>query len=357
MPEIKLPSAEQFDTMNEYLAKIANTRVQEDYSNAPGGKFLLAGDRQAGFFGFVPASELITGNDLALEIGLTSGTSLFSDSPWIKYIWKGKVCFTPVKPLRHSPTWNAIYNAGAVYASGNEGTLPPGGRIGSQLSIDASDNSINTTTNSSDAADGFLRSDAAVASVGDTVVLKGFSNSANNGEFTVDSITANKIILSGGNLVNEQGGKTSRIYKKNNAVTQNRTVVIDGLTYKVRLMRGAADDPTDSYNDSDRGSVGPDNEWNGIILPLHERAKLQNWNYPQYAGQTDYWDVNLTDEDMVLHHTFGSGSYRWCQEARDGEESYRRVGRGYYGASGLVATNSWSVNSSRAWAPVLELLG
>jgi hypothetical protein len=359
MPEVfNLPTKEQFDLMNQHLGKIANTRVQEDYSNAPGGKFLLAGDKNAGFFGFVPASDLITGDQLALDVGISAGTSQFSDTPWIKYIYKARICFIPVKTIRRSVPWNAIYEAGAVYASNDEGTLPPNGRIGTQLSISASDNSINTTGGDFK-GDKSAEMDYAdtVAAVGDTVVLKGWANSANNGEFTVSSITDNKIVLSGGTLVTESGNKNGRIYPKANAVTQNKVVTINGLKYRVRLMRGAASDPTDSYANSDRGSIGPDNEWNAIILPLHEHAKLQNWNYPTYAGTTEDWGVYLTDADLITHHTFDSGNYTWCQETRDDAQTYRRVDRGHLGASTLYANYSWSVHPTYGWRPVLELLG
>lgn len=353
MAEIfNLPAKEQFDLMNQHLEKIANTRVQEDYSNAPGGKFLLAGDKNAGFFGFVPASDLITGDQIALDVGISAGTLQFSDTPWIKYIFKGRICFIPVKPIRHSTTWNAIYEAGAVYASNDEGTLPPNGRIGTQLSISATDNSINTTTEhfKGDKSSGMDYADT-VAAVGDTVVLKGWANSANNGEFTVSSITDTKIVLSGGSLVTESGNKKGRIYPKANAVTQNKVVTINGLKYRVRLIHGAASDPVDSYANADRGSIGPDNEWNAIILPLHEHAKLQNWNYPAYAGTTEDWGVYLTDADLITHHTFGSGNYTWCQETRDDSATWRRVVRGNYGASCLDAILLVGYEFARRLAP------
>lgn len=358
MPEIfNLPTEETSIRMAEALEKIANTRVQEDYSTAPGEKFLLAGDRDAGFFGFVQPSDLIDGDALALAIGVSAGTSQNSNTAWLKYIWKGKICFTPVKTIRHSIPWNSIYNAGAVYASGNEGALPPNGRVGLDLNIDAVDNSINTTSQHflGDQTSGDDYADT-VAQVGDTITLKGWANGANNGEFTVDSITDNKIVLSGGALVTEAGSKTSRFYKASNAVTQNTTVVIGGLTYRVRLMRGGATNPLDSSNDADRDGIGADNEWNGIILPLHERAKLQNWNYPAYVGTTEYWGTDLTDEDLRTHNQFGAGSYSWCQETRD-ITTWRRVFRGLIGASYLSWYHSWLVNSYGGWRPVLELLG
>jgi hypothetical protein len=364
--EIMLPNKAQFDEMNENLRAIATGKpIPADYSSSPGEKVLLAGDRQAGFFGFVQPGEMgkigassldFNGTNLALELGLSAGIAINSNTAWIKYIFKGRICFRPIKPLRHTVTWNHLYNAGIVYPTQNEGLLPPNGRMGTQLSISVADNSINTTTLQTDAAQGFLRADAIVANVGDVVTLKGWTNTANNGDFTVVSITANKIVLSGGTLVNESGNKLGRVFKKSLGVTQGKVIKVGGLDFRVRLMRGASNDPLDSYDHVDRDSIGVDNEWNAIILPLHAEAKLQNWACPAYAGTTQYWGTNLTDADLVTHHTSGSGNYPWCQETRDGELCYQRANRGYGGASFLGANLSWNVNSIYGWLPVLELL-
>ncbi|MDC3412518.1 hypothetical protein [Terrihalobacillus insolitus] len=352
-----LPTEETNIRMADALERIADTRVQEDYTQAPGNEYLLGGDRQAGFFGFVQAVDLITGDALATDLGLTAGTSQNSDTPWIKYIWNGKICFTPLKTIRYSIAWDAIYNVGAVYASGDEGTLPPEGRLGTELTIDATDNSINTTGHFLGDKTSATSYYDTVGAVGDIVVLKGWSNGANNGEFTIDSITDTKIVVSGGTLISETGDRTKRMYPKTNAVTQNVQVVIKGLTYRVRLFRGAANDPADSYANSDRDAIGENDEWNAIVLPLHERAKTQNWNYPAYAGTTEYWDANLTDEDLRTHYNFGNGSYSWCQEVRDDDQTFRRVIRGHDGASYLGASVSWDTYSNLGFRPVLELLG
>ena len=357
MPDIfNLPTEETSIRMANALEIIANTRTIADFSEAPGSKYLLAGDRDAGYFGFVPSVDLLSGTDLALTLGITGGTAINSDSPWIKYVWNGRVCFTPLKPLRHSITWNQIYEAGAVYGKSNEGTLPPNGRLGIQLSIDGSDNSINSSIGKflGDSTVGDDYADT-VAAVANTVTLKGWANGANNGIFTVGSITNSKIVLSGGTLVTEAGDKDSTIYNNAKKVTQSAMVVVGGVTYRVRLFKGAANDPLDSYGNSDRDMVGPESEWNGIILPLHERAKTGNWNHVAYAGAVEDWGIYLTDADLITHHLMGSGSYSWCQETRD-DTSWRRVVRGYLGASFGTADPSFSVSSPDGWRPVLELL-
>ena len=143
-----------------------------------------------------------------------------------------------------------------------------------------------------------------VGAVGDTLVLKGWVNEANNATVTITEITNTKIKVSGATLVSEQGGKKSRFYKESAKVTQGKTINIGNKTYRVYLMKGAGDDPTDSYSDSDRGAEGPGNMWNSLILPLHEHAKMGNWNYPAYAvganGDiiTSDWNIGLTDENL-----------------------------------------------------------
>jgi len=343
------------DNMLTELKRISGSFGAEDLWDTPGNQKLVEGDKDAGFFGFVTAADFINGDDLAAAIGLSAGSSQFTNTPWIKYMWKGKVCFTPLKTIRYGVDWDSIYNVGAIYASGDEGTLPPEGRLGTELTVDATDNSINTTehflgdkTPTTDQYD-------TVGTVGETIVLDGWANVDNNGEFVIDSITDTKIVVSGGILVAEVGDRTNRLYPKANAVTQNTFINLKGFDFNVRLFNGASNDPLNSYTDPDRDSVGDKNEWNNIILPLHERAESQNWNFPNYTGTTENWRMYLSDADLMTHNQFANGSYSWCQEVRDGTQTFRRVGRGYNGASYLSADYSWNASSRIGWRPVLQL--
>ena len=354
--ELGIPSEETLIRIAEATEKIADTRVIADFSNSPGSKYLIAGNRENGFFGIVQSSEFITGDALATSLALTAGTSINSDTPWLKLVRDGKIIFHPLLPLRHSITHDDIYDVGAVYGTGDEGTLPPTGRLGVNLSIVASDNSINTTGHFlGDKTSGMDYADT-VCSIGDTVILKNWNNSANNGSFTVVSVTDSKIVLSGGVLVDESNNKNGTIYESTKAVNQNAETVIGGLTYKVRLLKMGDHDPLDSYTDSDRDMVGDNSEWNNLILPLMLKAKTGNWAYPQYAGDVEDWNIGLTDLDMILHHTLGSGSYRWGQEVSN-VTSWRRTLRGGRGASGGLVDPSWYVYSGYAFAPGLELRG
>lgn len=146
-----------------------------------------------------------------------------------------------------------------------------------------------------------------------------------------------------------------------NAVFGNKTIKIAGNTYKVRLMRGAENNPSKN-NDTDRDAKG--SEWNQLMLPIHEQADTKGWSYPDYveedikpinhklgAGSNDMYN----DEDLYTHHTAGSGTYSWMQETTFSNSS-TRVARGSGGVSYSRWSASSSVDSGRGWRPVLELV-
>jgi len=350
-------------TLGERLDK-SDSRIKEvEQKTGLIADYPIKGSLENGFYGFIQPSEMgliesnpegsqaFNGANLALAIGLSSGTAINQDTAWMKFSRKGDIYLVPVKPLRHSAPWNAIYNQGAVYGDGTNGVNPPNGRAGNRLSVSAANSSFVI-----DAAidDGFLKSGAVTAAVGDILVTKGFTNDENNGEFTVTAITDTEITVDG-TLVDETGTPSSSVYEKTDAVKQDRDVVIGGNRYRVQLLKGSEQDPLNSFADSDRDMVGPNSEWNNLILPLHERAKLQDWRYSAYAGTTEDWGIGLTDADLITHHEFGTGNYTWCQETND-ETPYRRVIRGYDGASGGGHGGSWGTWVGLGWRPVLRLL-
>lgn len=360
---LNLPTGEQQERIATALEAMAKTRPQDDYTNSPGSKYIIAGDKDAGFYGFVQPKEFgeivgnatdktaMSGDNLALAIGLAQGTPINVDTPWMKFSSKGKVLFVPVKPLRHSLSWDSIYKQGAVYGDNTIGVAPPFSRSGSRISANGNSNSLSIQKGSENK--GWLRENAVIAAVGDTIVIRGFKTSTNNGEFVVKSITDDEIFVNG-TLATETGNSDVKVYRKGQEVTQNRKVSIGGQTYRVRLLKGGDHDPLQSFTDIDRDFVGSNSEWNNLILPTHVHARLQNWTYKHYAGQTEYWGINLTDGDLMTLSTLGNGSFTWVQETSD-EESYRRVYRGYNGVSLGAADYSWSAVWGYGWRPVLEL--
>lgn len=86
-----------------------------DKTGTPGPKRLVGGNADAGFFGECPTSDFITGDELARLIGLTAGTSQYSNEPWLKFSYMGKVEFIAKKPFRYRISWNSINSVNAVY--------------------------------------------------------------------------------------------------------------------------------------------------------------------------------------------------------------------------------------------------
>ena len=335
-----------------------------DPTNAPGPKVLVAGNRKRGFYGFVQPWEFgeiegnpqgrtsFDGSNLALAIGLTAGTAQFIDTPWMKFSIDGDIAFVPLKPIRYSAPWNSIYNQGAVYGDDTIGVNPPNGRAGIRLYVDGATNSFRQDSRAD--GDGFLKSGAVIAEVGDKIITRNFENAANNGEFTVQSITDSAITVSESLVSEEKGNPKANIYNKVDAVTQSRKIRTGGNEYRVRLLKGASQDPLNSYLDADRDMVGDANEWNTLILPMHERAKAGTWNYKAYAGEVDYWSLDLTDKDLHTHHSYGRGTYAWTQETSD-DVSWTRVRRGHGGASGALQDFSWPAWNDHGWRPALLL--
>ncbi len=83
--------------------------------------------KNTGYYGLVPSNDFIAGDVLATDIGLTVGTAINVDTPWLKFTIANKVVFIPQKPIRHSASWQAIYQAGAVYGTDTNGLFPSGG--------------------------------------------------------------------------------------------------------------------------------------------------------------------------------------------------------------------------------------
>ena len=225
----------------------------DDKTDAPGSKLLIAGDMQAGFFGEVSASELISGDALASLVGISQGTSQNSTVGWLKFAWQGKILFVAKKTFRHSISWDHINSANAVYGS--------------------------------------------------------------------------------------------------------KSVVIDGLSYKIRLLKGANKDPAGAYN----GAICHNSEWNRLMLPIHQEAINKNWAYPDNVeSDIPVWAHSLgtgtqgryTDADLLTHYDYGSGSYSWCQEVAG--SSATRVCRGRDGVSFSGSYTSSTSASSRGWRPCLE---
>lgn len=80
----------------------------------PGPGFIIAGDKEIGYYGTLQSTDFIDGPALATLIGLTAGTSINPDTDWLKLSYHGKVMYVPKKPYRVDLSWNDILQVNAV---------------------------------------------------------------------------------------------------------------------------------------------------------------------------------------------------------------------------------------------------
>lgn len=71
----------------------------------------------AKYIGEILASNFITGQELASQVGMTNGVLINSDTPWIHMTMDGKDLFFPIKPIRHTVTYNTLSAANVISGS------------------------------------------------------------------------------------------------------------------------------------------------------------------------------------------------------------------------------------------------
>lgn len=122
-----------------------------------------------------------------------------------------------------------------------------------------------------------------------------------------------------------------------------KTVVIDGRMYKVRLLKGADTDPSTALQGID--PVGTHNsEWTRLYAPI-SATDFPSYTGPKYAS--------YTDEDLSTG-SVGVGGIIWCQESNsNGSE---RIHRGQDSIAHMHWGNPALTDTDTAWRPVLELV-
>ena len=82
----------------------------------PGPQQLLRGTWESGFFGEVLTKDLFNNIDLINGLSI-SNSGVLPDTNWLKFVYKGKILFFPIKGIAYVSKAN-LYKAGVVY--GNE---------------------------------------------------------------------------------------------------------------------------------------------------------------------------------------------------------------------------------------------
>ena len=141
------------------------------------------------------------------------------------------------------------------------------------------------------------------------------------------------------------------------AVFGTKTVEINELEYKVRLLKSVASGNIYTGSDNYDPVEAYDSEWNRLMYPIHSGNHIDPNNPSSDTGEGLRLGTlaQYTDIDLVVHPNAGDGSYSWCQETRSSNTG-SRVFRGRRGVSYLSSVTASNVNSTYGWRPVLELV-
>lgn len=91
----------------------------------PGPSTIVRGDWFCGYFGEVTSTDLFTSADMKTQISAISGWTLSAINTWYKFIYNGKIIFTPGISVS-TQSWLSIYGAGLVYGTDDTGAIPTG---------------------------------------------------------------------------------------------------------------------------------------------------------------------------------------------------------------------------------------
>lgn len=131
-----------------------------------------------------------------------------------------------------------------------------------------------------------------------------------------------------------------------------RTVVINDLTYKVRLPSGVNFDPATESNGWD-APYTHGCEWNRLMYRISAKPFGNPKNTLASEGITEGDWASYSEKDLLTHFTHGYGNYSLCQET--GTDPTTRVVRGY-GGVGRSQQGPSKSNGNYGWRPVLELV-
>ncbi len=102
----------------------------------PGPQTLLGGDHEVGYYGDLLSANFITLTELRAALNFNAG-SVITDAPvWMKFAYKGKTLFIPVQPLASGISWKALYDAGLVYGTNDDGSsLYTGAKVNQRRTV------------------------------------------------------------------------------------------------------------------------------------------------------------------------------------------------------------------------------
>lgn len=138
------------------------------------------------------------------------------------------------------------------------------------------------------------------------------------------------------------------------AVWGTVSVVINGSTYKVRLLSGDNSNPATAQSDSFDHPGTHGCEWNRLMYRISAKPFGDSRNTLASEGIVEGDWASYSEADLLTHRNHGNGSYQLCQET--GTNGAYKIGRGYYGSSWSYQDSASFADAGRGWRPVLELV-
>lgn len=98
-------------------------------NSGPGPKSLVAGNEQAGYFGTLTQTQLLTATEIFNLLGLPAvGPTTDPSLIWCKFFYKGKIVYIPTRPINDGSlqqfSWEDLYQLGLVYGVDGDGNFP-----------------------------------------------------------------------------------------------------------------------------------------------------------------------------------------------------------------------------------------
>lgn len=136
------------------------------------------------------------------------------------------------------------------------------------------------------------------------------------------------------------------------AVTGTKTIVINGKTYKVRLLKGRGDGLTTAISGGWDNTFTVNSEWNRLMYHVSGTPFANASNTLASEGITVGDWAQYSESNLLTYSSYGFGSASWCQD----QAGTIHVYRGYIGVSFITSISSTYVGNVMGWRPCLELV-
>lgn len=333
-------------------------------NRGPGNFDFLKGNMNLGYFGWYGESSFDREeqayptrqdviNALTVPSGFSLGTNL-ADDGWLKFAYKGKILLVAKQPLTRSVSWESIYMAGAAYGSGTTGpyntryqVVPPDPDAKINIQGAASPSEVNTAAGTANQRP--YKIDGTEG--GETAYFNGeyyiwwdgtdtwhISDAKGSGVIQYSRQDPSPF----GSYANVGGTGEVEAYEiTGSLVLQNATLTKAGFKYKIRLMKGASENPSNTSG----------GEWNDLMYRVSADDPL--------SMEGDLWD-DFTDgleERGICVGNDELGRRSWVQETHSTSVyPERRVVRGFSSVSSFRRNSASYGDTTIGWRPVLELI-